>query len=147
MIRRIGEQPKKGVTYQYRPGAYAILPHDGKLLLTLQDRPEPELQLPGGGIDPGESPLQALYREAREETGWIIARPQRLGAFRRFVFMPEYNMWAEKICIIYTARPIRRLGPPGEAGHSPVWIDPEVAATELANPGDRHFVRQLIGKI
>ncbi|MFF5342243.1 NUDIX domain-containing protein [Streptomyces althioticus] len=26
--------------------------------------------LPGGGMDPGESPLEAAEREVREETGW-----------------------------------------------------------------------------
>ena len=40
-----------------------FLPRGGDLLLTHQSRPLPEFQLPGGGIDPGETPLQALRRE------------------------------------------------------------------------------------
>ena len=100
MIRRVGHSPDPNVRYQLRPGAYAILPLRGGLLVTLQSEPAPEIQLPGGGIDPGESPLQALHREVFEETGWHIYAPRRLGAFRRFVFMPEYNMWAEKLCTI-----------------------------------------------
>ncbi|HAW49319.1 MAG TPA: NUDIX hydrolase, partial [Roseovarius sp.] len=69
MIRRFGESPRPDVAYRLRPGAYAILPHRGRLLVTHQADPLPELQLPGGGIDPGESPVQALYREVFEETG------------------------------------------------------------------------------
>jgi 8-oxo-dGTP diphosphatase len=103
------------------------------------------MQLPGGGIDPGESPQRALHREVFEETGWTISAPRRAGAFRRFVYMPEYDLWANKVCIIYVARPVRQMGPPSEPGHSAIWVDPEIAARSLGNPGDRHFVRWLSG--
>ncbi len=86
-----------------------ILPLGRRFLLTAQTAGVIDVQLPGGGIDPGESPLQALYREVREETGWSIAQPRRLGAFRRFVFMPEYDLWAEKLCHVYVAHPVRQL--------------------------------------
>ena len=55
--------------YTWRRGAYAILHKDGELLLTFQSDPNPEFQIPGGGIDPGETPIQALHREVFEETG------------------------------------------------------------------------------
>lgn len=145
MIRRFGETPKPGISYRRRPGVYAILPRDGQLLVTHQANPLPELQLPGGGIDPGESPIQALHREVFEETGWKIARPLRTGAFRRFTFMPEYDLWAEKLCVIYRAHPVRELGPPTEPGHQAIWISPDVAARELGNEGDRFFVSQETG--
>ncbi len=143
MIRRFGETPDASRRYTLRPGVYAILPRRQSLLLTLQADPIPELQLPGGGIDPGESPIHALHREVMEETGWTIARPRRLGAYRRFTYMPEYDLWAEKLCTIYLAYPARRLGPPTEAGHSTIWATPEIAANELDNSGDRHFVKAL----
>ena len=143
MIPRFGPTPRSGVKYRLRPGVYAILPRASDLLLTFQEAPRPELQLPGGGIDPGESPLTALYREVYEETGWSIASPRRLGAFRRFVFMPEYDLWAEKLCTVYMALPVRRLGPPTEPGHSAVWTPPHVAARNLGNSGDRHYVARF----
>ena len=62
-----------------------------------------------GGVDAGEQPITALYREVMEETGWIIGRPKKIGAFRRFVYMPEYNMRAEKLCHIYLAKPILKI--------------------------------------
>jgi len=145
MIRRFGEQVVAGKRYAIRPGAYAILPLGYNLLLTHQEEPTPEFQLPGGGIDPGESAIQALHREVLEETGWRIAAPRKLGMFRRFTYMPEYNQWAEKLCHIYTARPVRMLGAPSEAGHMAVLMKPGEAAHRLANEGDRYFVRQLFG--
>lgn len=143
MIRRFGEPVRNDKSYKMRHGAYAILPLRRNLLLTHQDKPTPEFQLPGGGIDAGESPLQALHREVFEETGWRIAAARRLGAFRRFTYMPQYGLWAEKLCHIYLARPARALGPPTEAGHMAVWMKPSEAANRLANEGDRHFVQQL----
>jgi len=140
MTRRFGEAPRPGIRYRLRPGVYAVLPRGGRLLVTHQAAPVPELQLPGGGIDPGESSLRALHREVWEETGWLIARPRRIGAFRRFTYMPEYDLWAEKLCMIYRAWPVRRLGPPAEPGHRALWISPARAARELGNAGDRHFV-------
>jgi len=127
-----------------RPGAYAILPRDGKLLVTYQGEPHDEIQLPGGGIDPGEGPIQALHREVFEETGYRIANPRRLGAFRRFVWMPEYGIFAEKLCHIYLAFPVRPHGPPTEAGHLAVWMDPVDALAELYNEGDVNFLASVL---
>ena len=143
MIRRFGETPVPTQRYTIRQGVYAILERNNSLLLTYQGPPHDELQLPGGGVDPGESPIRALHREVMEETGWIISNVRRLGAYRRYTFMPEYDLWAEKVCTIYLAFPTRRLCPPTEEGHTTLWADPEVAATELENSGDRHFVKTL----
>ena len=144
MIRRYGAMPLAGQRYKHRAGVYAILPLDGKLLLTYQGDPHFEIQLPGGGIDPGEHPLNALHREVFEETGWRIAQPRKLGTFRRFTFMPEYDMWAEKLCHIYLARPVRPHGPPTEPGHMAIWLEPRDAIMELYNDGDADFVTKLI---
>lgn len=142
MIRRYG-QVVQNQRYILRPGAYGILVRAGQVLLTHQQEPAPEFQLPGGGIDPGESATAALHREVFEETGWRIAAPRRIGAFRRFVFMPEYDLWAEKLCHIYSARPVRCMGPPSEAGHSAVWSSPQLALQILADPGSLEFMRRL----
>ena len=95
--------------------------------MTHQADPGPETQLPGGGIDPGEGPLQALYREAREETGWSLGVLRKLGVYQRFTYMPEYDLWARKICHIYLCAPRLCLGPPTETGHTALWLSPEAA--------------------
>lgn len=141
MIRRFGQPPKAGQKYTLRAGAYALLPYGGDLLVTHQAEPWPEYQLPGGGIDAGESPTSALHREVIEETGWTISRPRRLGAFRRFTFMPEYDIWAEKLCTIYVAHPVRQIADPTEPGHTAVWMPLEQAVDLLGNSGDRHFAQ------
>lgn len=147
MIKRYGVPPTTGRRHVLRRGAYAILPHKGDLLVTFQAAPFEEFQLPGGGVDPGESPLQALHREVLEETGWKIAAPRRLGAFRRFTYMPEYDLWAEKLCEIFVARPVLPLGPPIEPDHSAVWMPVQDAGHMLANPGDRAFAARYVSSL
>lgn len=144
MIRRFGTPPAGDQRYTRRAGVYALLPCDGQLLLTFQSRPAPDLQLPGGGVDPGESPVAALHREVFEETGWRISSPRRIGAFRRFTYMPEYDLWAEKLCTIYVAHPALQLGDPLEPDHTALWMDPNEATMRLGNAGDRHFTHAAL---
>jgi 8-oxo-dGTP diphosphatase len=143
MIRRYGEPVKPGQRYRRRPGVYAVLLRGDSILATFQQAPVPEFQLPGGGIDAGEQPVAALHREVIEETGWKIDVIRRIGAFRRFTYMPEYDLWAEKLCTVYLARPVLRLGPPSEAGHAAVWLPVDEAVARLGNPGDRAMLAAL----
>ena len=144
MIPIHGAPPASAQIYRRRPGAYAILPLRGRVLLTFQSEPVPELQLPGGGLDPGEAPLRALHREVREETGWTIGPARLVGRYRQYGYIPEYDMWAEKMCSLYLARPVRHVGAPHHAEHSVVWATPAEAARRLINAGDRAFVRAVL---
>ena len=141
MLSRQGRPPRRGEAYRLRPGAYAVLTRGGRVLLTEQSMPgRLELQLPGGGIDPGEAVLPALHREVLEETGYRCGALVRLGAYRRFTFMEEYGFHAEKLCTIYLGRVGTRVGPPSEPGHRAVWMDGASAVARLWNPPDRRWL-------
>ncbi|MEM0944137.1 MAG: NUDIX domain-containing protein [Pseudomonadota bacterium] len=133
-MRRIGETWVAGKPYRDRPGVYGILVGARGVLCVDQ---EGELQLPGGGVDPGEQPLAALHREVREETGWRIGEARRLCGFQRYAYLPEYGFWARKVQAIYVARAVRELGPPEEPGHTPIWLKPAEALVWLDVAGDR----------
>ena len=120
------------------------MPRGRDILLTRQMTPEPDIQLPGGGIDAGESAIHALHREVFEETGWLIARPKFFGAFRRFVWMPEYELWAEKLCKIFVARPVRPLSDPIEPNHQWYFEDLRSACDDLGNDGDRAMLKRFM---
>ncbi len=58
-----------------------VLSEQGVLLLK---RPHPPVwEMPGGAIDPGESPAEAAVRETREETGLEVRLTGLVGTFRR----------------------------------------------------------------
>ncbi len=55
------------VTYRK---AYAYITHNNRLLVFTQpDYPEAGIQVPGGSIEPDETPEQGAIREAHEESG------------------------------------------------------------------------------
>lgn len=144
MIPRFDEPRIAGVRYTNRPGAYGIILRGRQVLLTLQCKPRLELQLPGGGIDPGETPVRALHREVFEETGWGIQIIRRMGAFQRYTHMPEYDLWARKVCHIYICTPTRVMGEIPEPGHTAHWMDIAKAVEVLGNSGDRQFLGRLL---
>ena len=57
---------------------------DDNVLLVEQFRKPVEkalLEIPAGGIDPGEDPVTTVCRELREETGYLPRKVERLGGF------------------------------------------------------------------
>ncbi len=69
---------------RWRPSAYGIVIKDGKLLVSPQFN---GYDLPGGGIDLGETPEQAVIREIKEETG-IDAKAPGLVAVASSFYKP-----------------------------------------------------------
>jgi 8-oxo-dGTP pyrophosphatase MutT (NUDIX family) len=59
-----------------REGADALIRDpDGRVLL-VRRADDRRWAMPGGWVDPGETPAQAAVREAFEETGLVVADPQ-----------------------------------------------------------------------
>ncbi|MBQ4351883.1 MAG: NUDIX domain-containing protein [Clostridia bacterium] len=66
-----------------REGARGIVIRDG-MLLTVHEQRTGWILLPGGGIEPGESPAECVRREIREETGFLVE------AGEEFLTLSEY---------------------------------------------------------
>ncbi|MFI6501235.1 NUDIX hydrolase [Nonomuraea typhae] len=94
------EQPR------IRVSAYAMITAGDRLLLTRLSESSPifepgEWHLPGGGIDPGEQPEDALAREVREETGLDLTSARLVGV--RSYAVVRLGVFWHLIGVFYTA--------------------------------------------
>ncbi|ODS06165.1 8-oxo-dGTP diphosphatase [Bacillus velezensis] len=67
-------------------GAFVIIQNDGRDILLVKRKDVPLWDLPGGGIEEGETPEAAAVREAFEETGYNVTILQKSGEYERPAF-------------------------------------------------------------
>jgi len=95
-----------------RVGAYAVCVREGSLLLVHQVAPgsaEGTWTLPGGGVDFGESPVAAVTREVREETGGTATTAELLGVHDN-VYDSSDGIQRHGIRLLYAATVTGELG-------------------------------------
>src|SRR5215472_12262220 len=61
-----------------RPCAYAVITNSQELVAGVRES-SGRLFLPGGGMEPSETPIQAVHREVREELGCRVKIGECLG--------------------------------------------------------------------
>lgn len=67
-----------------RKAVRAVILRDGKLLMIYSMKND-EYKFPGGGLESGESPEEALIREVREETGAVVKRiGEKIGKVKEY---------------------------------------------------------------
>ena len=144
-MKLFGERFNYEIKYQRRVGAYGIILYNNELVLTEQITKDNgrELQLPGGGSNGNESLIHALYREVLEETGWGIKVLKKEGVFQRFTYMPEYKIWAHKICHIYRCGATLRKTEQLEKNHRSVIMNKKKALKKGVDTGIKYFIQNI----
>ncbi|MDO8901818.1 MAG: NUDIX domain-containing protein [Phenylobacterium sp.] len=126
--------PQPGRAYPDRPVAFGVGVRDGLVALV---RVEPadgpvRIDLPGGGIDPGETPQAALAREFVEETGLEVAARARLTLADHYFVngaAEAFNTRGVFFAVdILAEHPDRKI----EADHTLFWRPPQAALTLLS---------------
>lgn len=70
------------VPQRLREGVKVLCRREGRVLLVEEAHADgtPFWTLPGGGVEPGESPWEALHREVREELRCVVTGVEHVGA-------------------------------------------------------------------
>jgi 8-oxo-dGTP diphosphatase len=130
-----------GVSYRRRPSAYAVIRNE-KNEIALARTPQ-ACFLPGGGIDPGETPEQTIEREGREECGFILQPGAFLGKAIEYCYSDEEAEYFEKHSTFFAAD-IVGFGASSEPDHETVWLHPDKAIQTLSHGSHRWAVQQLL---
>ncbi len=136
-----------GVPLVDRPGAYAII--QDKLGRIAVIRTERGCFLPGGGMDPGETPEQACQREALEECGWEIRLIAILGQAIDIFYMESRNLCYRIQGTYFTAEITHELPksliphPPDEPAHTLLWLSPQEVLPLFVRPGHAWAIRRM----
>lgn len=123
---------RPGADYPDRICAYGIGPDMlGRIAVAeIGLRPPFEYDLPGGGVDEGETPLAALVREFQEETG-LAVEPGDLIARAGQYWGREDVRPRNSICHFYVVQIAGDHGAPSEHDHRLVWLSPFDAARKM----------------
>lgn len=86
------------------PMALTALWHRGEVVM-VYDRFRGHWELPGGLLEPGESPRQAAVRELHEESGQVPSDPLRFVGYAGFLLGPAQRA---EYGALFTGRTLRR---------------------------------------
>ncbi len=120
------------LSYRDRPAAFGVLERDGRIAVVFVTRRDGRyFDLPGGGIDAGETPEQAVVREFGEETGLRVEPVRVLGRADQFM-RQEDGSPANNRSTLFEARwigdaPELKV----EEDHDLQWLDPLEAVASL----------------
>jgi 8-oxo-dGTP diphosphatase len=125
----------EGLDYKPRQGAYGILVRDGRLACVQVGYSRFTYDLPGGAVEAGETPEQALVREYLEETGLLVRVTKPVVEFRHYFLMEDgtpFNNHSHIFEVEFVAdRPAGKV----EDDHELIWLPPLEVIKRITKEG------------
>lgn len=135
---------------EFRPSAYALIHREGRVLLIRL--PNGKYYMPGGAVEKGETLVEAVIREAKEETG-LDVEVRRYFCFREqfFYYRPTGSAW-HGLSHCYVCEPLNAgldldpgAGDPEEG--TPVWVDPRTMKDEEFHGIAAGVIREFLSAV
>lgn len=121
----------EGEEYKTREGVYALIQGDSGHIV-LVGRVDSDLhELPGGGLEGGESHEEGLLRELREELGWSIKIGAYLGKGVQYTRMSPRGRFYKLEGHFYTAEKLREINGKIEEDHEERWLTIDEAINKV----------------
>ena len=136
-MAQFGTPPADGEPIE-RPGAYGIA-FDKDQVFLVQWRGD--FYLPGGALESGERPEDALRREILEETGYEVMRSLPLCTGRQYAVHEPTGRAVNKLCAFFRIRLGPQTGHPAR-DHEPRWIDVAEADYLLKEDASRWALKE-----
>lgn len=131
-VPQFGE-PRAGRVYTDRPAAFGILERDGQIAAVRIEKPDGAtwIDLPGGGVDPGETPEQGVVREFGEEAGLRVSVREPLTQADQFFVNTEGEAWNNRSAFFILDLVAPDAGLKIEDDHTLIWLSPLEAIASL----------------
>lgn len=116
--------------------AHALVTDAAGRVLLCETRYKEDWELPGGIVEPGESPLQGCRREMVEEMGWA----PRVGGVLVVDWLRPWRGWEDAVELVFDTEPVspadaEALRPDGREIAALHWLSPEQAAARMTSFG------------
>ena len=121
--------------YRPRTAGYGVLMRDGRIACARIGYDNFKYDLPGGAVDPGENPEQAVVREFGEETGLKVEVVRPITDLLHYFIHDDGTAYNNH----YHFFEMRQTGDIPEArcepDHELVWLEPMQTLANLKNEG------------
>jgi 8-oxo-dGTP diphosphatase len=134
----------EGQAYVRRPSAYALVRNAESQFAVV--RTPNGCFLPGGGMEPDETPQQTVVREAMEECGFVLKPGPVMERAIQFVYSTAEKRYFEKICEFMAAELISTAAP-SELDHEVLWLSEDQARACLSHESHCWVVSQADGRV
>ncbi len=116
------EHSQRRTDFLYRVSLKCLIRNDNGKVLVVKEANRTWWDLPGGGMDHGESIKAALAREMREEVSLTGGFTYRIIAVEEPKVLEAFSFW--QIRLIFELSPDNMVFSPGEDGDEVTFVDP-----------------------
>lgn len=142
-MKYIGDK-EENIEYRRRPGAYAIIVKDDDDKIGIVTDGNCYFYL-GGGIEEGETKLDALKRELIEEAGYSLKNIKEFDEVGSFIYAEDKG-YLETISSVYIAEFDEKIAKPIEEDHTVLWVKPEEYKSKMYREWQRYIMQKFIEK-